>query len=148
MQNLQTITGQVSLSLSNLGQDASNLANTISTSLNQTLVSQAEQVTGVSAKCEIYLQALKKYGPNSAQAQAAMNNMNSATSEGATELASEAAAGVDRALLVGNVQKLGTVASQTQGDRTAVNNDIASMEKKSPERRSTRISATWRPRSR
>ena len=129
LQNLQTLTGQVSQSLANLGQDASNLAQTISTSLNQTLVAQAEQLTGVSAKSETYLQALQKYGPNSAQAQAALGAMNSATSQ-ATELASEAAAGVTA--LSGNVQKLGTIASQTQGDRTAVNNDIASIEKNAP----------------
>ena len=69
------------LSLANLGQDASNLAQTITSSLNQTLVSQAEQLTGVSAKAAIYLQALQKYGPNSAQAQAALSNMNSATAQ-------------------------------------------------------------------
>ena len=127
--DLQTLTGNVSMSLANLGQDASNLANTISTSLNQTLVTQAEQLTGVSGKADIYLQALQQYGPNSAQAQAALNNMNSATSE-ATELASEAAAGVTA--LSGNVQKLGAIASDTQADRTALNNDVAGIEKNAP----------------
>ena len=44
LQNLQTLTGNVSLSLANLGQDASNLAQTITSSLNQTLVAQAEHL--------------------------------------------------------------------------------------------------------
>ena len=66
LQNLQTLTGNVSLSLANLGQDASKLAQTITSSLNQTLVSQAETLTGVSAKTATYLSDLQQYGPNSA----------------------------------------------------------------------------------
>ena len=68
LQNLQTITGQVSLSLANLGQDASNLAQTHFHVAEPDPGDAGGAADGVSAKSETYLQALQKYGPNSAQA--------------------------------------------------------------------------------
>ena len=93
MQALENQTGAVSLSMANLGQDAQNLANTISSSLNQALVAQAETLTGVSAKSATYLSDLQQYGPTSVITQAALAKLNSATSQ-ASLLATEAAEGI------------------------------------------------------
>ena len=129
LQNLQQISGQTALSLANLGQDAQNLANTITSSLNQTLVAQAQQLEGVSAKAGTYLQVLKQFGPNSAQAQAALANMNDATSK-ATQLATEAASGVTA--LSGAQSKYGSTLNAEAANRTKFNNDLATIISKAP----------------
>ena len=93
MGTLYKLTGQAALAMANLGQDSANLAATIQSTLNQTLVTAAESVTGVSSAVSTYLSDLQQYGPASATTQAALDNVNSKQSE-ASILASQGAAGI------------------------------------------------------
>jgi hypothetical protein len=94
MTDLYTLTGKAAKAMADLGQDSSNLAATIQSTLNQTLVNAAESVTGVSSAVSTYLSDLQQYGPASATTQAALDNVNSKQNE-ANILASQGAAGVD-----------------------------------------------------
>ena len=94
MGTLYKLTGQAALAMANLGQDSANLAATIQSTLNQTLVTAAESVTGVSSAVSTYLSDLQQYGPASATTQAALDNVNSKQNE-ANILASQGAAGVE-----------------------------------------------------
>jgi len=120
MGTLDKLTGQAGKALANLGVDAQNLAQVIQSTLNQTLVSQAEQLTGVSAKTLTYLQDLKQYGPNAQATQSALQAVNKAQND-ANSLVAQGAAGITT--LTGNVTKYGSTLTGTDAARKKFNDD-------------------------
>jgi hypothetical protein len=127
--DLYKISGEAATQLSNLGKDASNLASTIQSSLNQTLVAAAEQLTGVSAKTSIYLQDLQNLGAGSPVTQAALDNLNGAVAQ-ANVLSSQAAGGISA--LTGKVTAEGTGTAAQQANRQTLLTDITNIISKAP----------------
>lgn len=87
---LNSATGSLTKMVSNLGQDAKNLATTMQSVTNQMLVQQADILTNLEPKIATYLGYLKKYGPDSSITIAALNNVNQAQQQ-ANQLAQEGA---------------------------------------------------------
>ena len=128
LQNLQTLTGKVSLSMANLGQDAQNLAQTISSSLNQAITQEAQSLAGVTPAIATYMTDLQKYGAVAPQTAAAQDKMNQAVSN-STALAAAATSGVNA--LTGKTQAQGNAAQATAAQQKQLNTAIQDMESKS-----------------
>lgn len=129
MQTLQKISDKAGISLSNLGTDASNLANTIQSSLNSSLVTQAEQLEGLNGKTSVYLQDLQKWGPADVRTQSALATLNNSQSE-ANYLATQGASGIQA--LTGKTNNYGAAVGGTKAERTAFNNDLSAVISKAP----------------
>lgn len=110
IQDLQTLTTKAAASMVDLGKDAAALSNTLQSSMNQALVSQADKVYDLTGKTKAYMDAVHQYGPNSQQANAALSTLsdtqtkiNTAVKDGAAQLPA----------LTGNVKGYGTAAQGT-----------------------------------
>jgi hypothetical protein len=129
LDNLYKISGQAAGELADLGQDAQNLADTVQTSLNQTLVTAAQALTGVSANTATYLKDLQNLGASSPVTQAALASLNSSVAS-SNVLAGEAASGVTA--LSGSNTALGKTTAAQQANRQTLYNDINAVLKKAP----------------
>lgn len=129
MGQLQTLTGKAAMSMANLGADSANLAATIQTSLNQTLVAQAQILTGVSQKTATYLYDLQHLGSQSPVTQAALADLNNAQGT-ANNLAATGASSLTA--LTGKQVNYSSALDAGKSPRSAFNVDLATVLSRSP----------------